>query len=105
MARLLQDQGKLSEAEPLFLEALEARRRTLGAEHPDTLASINSMATLLQACSGELAHIGSKTTRAYAVIMRAVQTDHGRLLFSFGWLLEMFHSAVALKMIFGVEPY
>jgi tetratricopeptide (TPR) repeat protein len=48
MARLLQAQGKLSEAEPLYREALEARRRTLGDTHPSTLASISNMAVLLQ---------------------------------------------------------
>ena len=47
LAQLLQDQGKLSEAEPLFREALAARRRTLGDEHPDTLTSVNNMASLL----------------------------------------------------------
>ena len=47
--RLLQDQGKLDEAAPLFREALDARRATLGDRHPDTLTSINNMASLLQA--------------------------------------------------------
>jgi len=49
MASLLQAQGKLNEAEPLFREALEAVRATLGEHHPNTLASFNSMASLLQA--------------------------------------------------------
>ena len=37
---LLQDQGKLDEAEPLYREALAASRETLGDRHPDTLASV-----------------------------------------------------------------
>ena len=41
--------GKLGEAEPLFREALTARRETLADRHPDTLTSIAWMATLLQA--------------------------------------------------------
>ena len=48
LAILLKNQGKLGEAEPLYLEALAARRRTLGNEHPDTLASINNLANLLK---------------------------------------------------------
>ena len=37
LARLYQDQGEYGKAEPLFLQALEARRRVLGAQHRDTL--------------------------------------------------------------------
>jgi len=38
----------LSEAEPLYREALEAFRRTLGDSHPDTLSSINNLGLLLK---------------------------------------------------------
>ncbi len=48
LGMLLQDQGKLEEAEPLFREPLEARRETLGPRHPSTLASLNNLAMLLQ---------------------------------------------------------
>jgi tetratricopeptide (TPR) repeat protein len=47
-AGLLLDYGKLEEAAPLYLEALEGRRRTLGDTHPNTLASINNYAMLLR---------------------------------------------------------
>ena len=40
LALELQAQGKFDEAEPLFREALEVTRATLGNRHPDTLASI-----------------------------------------------------------------
>ena len=49
LARLLQAQGKLSEAEPLYNEAREASQQTLGNTHPDTLKSINNLAWLLKA--------------------------------------------------------
>jgi len=48
LALLLQDQGKLSEAEPLYREALEESQRSFGDTHPDTLISINNLAMLLQ---------------------------------------------------------
>jgi len=38
--------GKFSEAEPLFNQALEIRRRVLGPEHPDTLDSMNFLGYL-----------------------------------------------------------
>ena len=49
LARLLRDQGRLADAEPLYLEALDARRKALGDRHPDTLTSINGLALLLRA--------------------------------------------------------
>ncbi len=48
MGRLLQDQGKLTEAEPYHREALEGSRRVLGDDHPHTLESIDDMGNLLQ---------------------------------------------------------
>jgi len=48
LAMLFHDQGKLDEAEPLFREALEVRRRTLGDTHPNTLANINNLGLLLK---------------------------------------------------------
>ena len=49
LAKLLRDQGKLEESAPLFLEALAARRATLGDRHPATLTSMNDLAILRQA--------------------------------------------------------
>ncbi len=46
--RFYQLLGRLSEAEPLYREALETRRTTLGPKHPSTLASMNNLALLLQ---------------------------------------------------------
>ena len=46
---LLQEQGKLEEAEPLFREVLQVRRETLGSTHPDTLVSVKNLHLLLQA--------------------------------------------------------
>ena len=48
LASLLQDTGDLAGAELLYREALEASRETLGDRHPNTLSSINNLATLLQ---------------------------------------------------------
>jgi hypothetical protein len=49
MARLLQAQGKLGEAEPLAREALDGFRRTLGDSHPHTRAASAVLASLLAA--------------------------------------------------------
>ena len=46
VAHLLSDQGRLPEAEPLYLEAVAARRETLGDRHPDTLSAISNLGNL-----------------------------------------------------------
>ena len=40
--------GQLKDAEVLHRRALEARERTLGAEHPDTVGSVNNLARCLR---------------------------------------------------------
>ena len=41
--------GDLAAAEPLYREALEVQRKTLGNRHPSTLASISNLGGLLYA--------------------------------------------------------
>ena len=45
---LLQDLGDLRGAADLLREALQSRRETLGARHPDTLRSINNLTDVLR---------------------------------------------------------
>ena len=54
LAQELQAQGMCDEAEPLYREALETDRRTLGSRHPNTLTAINNLGQLLQ-IKGDLA--------------------------------------------------
>eukprot|EP01050_Picozoa_sp_SAG11_P019895 SAG11_NODE_3245_length_2584_cov_3.260362_2_plen_135_part_00 len=49
LALLLQDQGKLDEAEPLCRETLRVQRETLGGTHPSTLVTASNLAGLLRA--------------------------------------------------------
>ena len=46
---LRRKQERYDEAEALFTKAVEARRRKLGDEHPDTLESINNLIELYEA--------------------------------------------------------
>ena len=48
MGMLLEDMGRPYDAEPLYREALDGCRATLGDRHPDTLTSINNMGVLLE---------------------------------------------------------
>ena len=46
LAGLYLDQGRYSEAEPLYSRALQLRKAALGARHPDTATSQNNLALL-----------------------------------------------------------
>ena len=54
LAVLLQAQGDLAGARPLFERALAIHEKALGPEHPETAQSLNNLAGLLQA-QGDLA--------------------------------------------------
>lgn len=74
LAHLLDDQGKLDEAEPLFREVLSTKRHILGGCHPDTLLSIDKLAHLLRA-QGKLNEAES-LHRELLSIRREVFGDH-----------------------------
>jgi len=51
LAVLYKEQSRYSEAEKLFIEAVEGRRLKLGDTHPHTLQSLNTLIELYQAWS------------------------------------------------------
>jgi tetratricopeptide (TPR) repeat protein len=48
LATIYQNQGRYSEAEPLFQQALAIQEQQLDPDHPDTAASLNNLALLYQ---------------------------------------------------------
>jgi len=48
LAVLYRNQGKYSEAEPLYLDALAMSERTLGANHPNTITVRDNLRHLQQ---------------------------------------------------------
>ncbi len=75
MGLLLQDQGKLVEAERYLREALEGRRRVLGDQHRDTLASLDAVGNLLFV-QGELAEAETYFRTALDGRRRLQGSDH-----------------------------
>jgi tetratricopeptide (TPR) repeat protein len=47
-ARALQSDGQYKRAEELYMQVMESRRRVLGSEHPDTLASVDNLGSVLE---------------------------------------------------------
>jgi len=74
-ALLLQAQGELAAARPLFERALAIRERVLGPDHPDTATSLNNLAWLLQV-HGELAAARPLFERALEIRKRVLGPDH-----------------------------
>ncbi|MAG64035.1 hypothetical protein CMO84_11000 [Candidatus Woesearchaeota archaeon] len=79
MGLLLTSQGKYDEAEPLYREALEAKHRTLGDEHPSTLISIGNLGNLLQA-QGKYDEAESLFREALAGFRRKLGDEHPHTL-------------------------
>ena len=75
LALLLQAQGDLAGARPLFERALAIREKALGPEHPDTATSLNNLAPLLQA-QGDLAGARPLFERALAIREKALGPEH-----------------------------
>jgi tetratricopeptide (TPR) repeat protein len=48
LAGLYESQGRNSEAEPFYIQALEMRKGLLGEEHPDVAASLNNLARVYE---------------------------------------------------------
>ena len=48
LALILCQRGQLAEAQQLQRQVLEARQRTLGEEHPDTLTALNNLTITLR---------------------------------------------------------
>ena len=77
LAFLLQPQGELAAARPLYERALAIREKVLGPEHPDTATSLNNLALLLHD-QGELAAARPLFERALAIREKVLGPEHPR---------------------------
>ena len=79
LADLYSTIGRYDDTYPLQESALATRRRTLGEEHPDTLASINNMGLLLQ-LQGRLAEAEPYCREALENSRRTLGEEHPNTL-------------------------
>ena len=73
------DAGKLDKAQTLYRRALGIRERTLGADHPDTLASVANLASLLYA-QGQLEEAAPLFRRVLEAYERTLGAEHPETL-------------------------
>lgn len=90
---LYQAMGRFGEAEPLYLRALEGRKRVLGEEHPDTLLSVNDLALLYYETSRYL-EAEPLQLRALVGFERVLGRDHRYTLTSVSNLAGLYESMV-----------
>ncbi len=75
LAFLYNNQGRYSEAEPLYQQALAIRRRLLGEEHPDVATSLNDLAYLYYN-QGRYAEAEPLLQQALAIRRRLLGEEH-----------------------------
>jgi tetratricopeptide (TPR) repeat protein len=75
LARLYYDQGRYSEAEPLYVRALAIREQQLGDNHPDTSASLNNLALLYRSID-RYSDAEPLYIRALAISEQQLGADH-----------------------------
>ena len=87
LAVLYDEQGKYDEAKAMHERVLAGKERTLGADHPDTLATVHSLATVLKQ-QGKLDEAKAMYERALAGQERTLGADHPDTLKTVGNLAK-----------------
>ncbi|KAG4439420.1 hypothetical protein IFR05_005113 [Cadophora sp. M221] len=72
---LYSDQGKLAEAEAMYLRALEGKEKALGPDHTSTLDTVNNLGSLYKD-QGKLAKAEAMYLRALEGKEKALEPDH-----------------------------
>ncbi|PQE18242.1 hypothetical protein CJF30_00010966 [Rutstroemia sp. NJR-2017a BBW] len=75
LGNLYRDQGKLVEAEKMYLRALEGKEKALGKDHISTLGTVNNLG-LLYSNQGKLAEAEKMYLRALGGREKALGPDH-----------------------------
>ena len=75
LAALYRSQGKLSEAEPLYQQALAMRQRLFEGDHPDVASSLSNLAALYN-YQGKLSEAEPLCQQALAMKQRLFPGDH-----------------------------
>jgi CHAT domain-containing protein/tetratricopeptide (TPR) repeat protein len=89
LAALYRDQGRFADAEPLYKRSLEIREKTLGPDHPDIAASLNTLANLYQSQS-RYDDAAPLYKRALAIYLKAFGSNHRDVATTLGNLANLY---------------
>jgi tetratricopeptide (TPR) repeat protein len=82
LAALYRSQGRYSEAEPLYQQALALRQKLLGDEHPDVATSFNNLAGLYES-QGRYSEAEPLYQQALALRQKLLGDEHPAVATSF----------------------
>jgi tetratricopeptide (TPR) repeat protein len=91
LAVLYDNQGKYSEAEPLYLDALEMRKQLFTGDHPDVASSLNNLA-LLYHNQGKYSEAEPLYLDALEMTKRLFTGDHPDVASSLNNLALLYHN-------------
>jgi tetratricopeptide (TPR) repeat protein len=91
LASLYYSQGKYSEAEPLYLDALEMRKRLFTGDHPNVATSLNNLASLYDS-QGKYSEAEPLYLDALKMIKRLFTSDHPNIATSLNNLAGLYKS-------------
>ncbi|MDM3854433.1 MAG: tetratricopeptide repeat protein [Aphanizomenon gracile PMC649.10] len=91
LANLYYNQGKYSEAEPLYLDALEMRRRLFTGDNPHVATSLNDLAGLYKR-QGKYSEAEPLYLQALEMRRRLFTDDHPNVATSLNNLAELYRS-------------
>ena len=83
-----QDQGKLDEAEPLFLRSLAIREKALGPVHPSVATGCNNLGAFYYK-QAKYAEAKPLFERALAICTAALGPEHPNTKKAAGWLAKV----------------
>jgi tetratricopeptide (TPR) repeat protein len=89
LARLYSDQGRYSEAEPLFIRALTINEQQFGASHPNTATSLNNLAGLYYSI-GRYSNAEPLLIRALEINEKQLGANHPTTATSLNNLAELY---------------
>jgi len=76
---LYYQQGRYGDAEPLYLQVLELRKRLLGDSHPDVAQSLNNLA-LLYDSQGRYTESESLLLHAWVISSQTLGANHPKTI-------------------------
>ena len=91
LASLYNSQGKYSEAEPLYLDALEMRKRLFTGDYPDVASSLNNLAVLYRN-QGKYSEAEPLYLDALEMTKRLFTGDHPYVASSLNNLALLYHN-------------